>query len=321
MKNLFKGLLNIIICGVLCFIASINTSYADEAKLKFAVISDHKSNFEGLEKALEFIAAQNVDFLIVAGDFSPLSEAYPNYYHMYGFEVGDNLDPDGQDIYFSLGNHDSEPSGDSFFQNNIAPYYPENGPSLSPKGTIFSFDRGNCHFVITNQYWNYPNGGYTPEQLNWIAQDLSESQQPFKFLIGHEPAFPIDRHVGDSLDIDPSMRDSFWEILAQNGAQAYFCGHSHHLSVIMHNGVYQFDAGEVNSDHLCITLVEVDSSITAVSLYETNGFIPASNNDNNVFSASLTETNNDDLAYKVLFSSDIREENKTWGCFIDAASY
>jgi hypothetical protein len=45
----------------------------------FAVISDHRSYFQGLEAALEFIDTQNVDFILGPGDFDPIEDGYTNY--------------------------------------------------------------------------------------------------------------------------------------------------------------------------------------------------------------------------------------------------
>lgn len=146
--------------------------------------------------------------------------------------MGYEQQPDRQEIYYVLGNHDNPSSGETFFQDYIAPCYPNNGPSLSPEGTILSFDWGDCHFTITNQNWDYLTGGYTQEQLDWIEQDPEASNQPYKFVIGQEPAFPQHRHIG-SLDADPSMRDAFWQILVQEKVQAFFCGHTHFYSVVI----------------------------------------------------------------------------------------
>jgi hypothetical protein len=60
-------------------------------------------------------------------------------------------------------------------------------------------------------------GGYTAAQLDWIEDGLMAPDQRYKFVIGHEPEFPMDRHAGDSLDFDPVMRDAFWTVLADNG--------------------------------------------------------------------------------------------------------
>ena len=254
-------------------------TYTQAEDIRFAVIADHRSSFTGVEKALEFIDSQNVNFIIVPGDFDPVDENYLSYYSVHGYIVGPEHQPDRQDIYFVLGNHDSPSSGEAFFQVNIAPYYPTNGPSSAPEGTIFSFDRGDCHFVVTNQYWNYGSGGYTPQQLDWIEQDLGSSQKPFKFVIGHEPAFPQFRHVGNSLDANPQMRDDFWQILSENGVTAFICGHTHHIYSDLVDGVYQLDAGEARGDSLDVIVVDIRSTVMTAHLYSTNGSVPTANDE------------------------------------------
>jgi len=315
LKRVFS--LIIIICFALGFLNGI--AHAKNEKIKFAVISDNKEDYTGLQKALTFIAEQQVDFIITAGDFSPLSEAY-HYYTSAGFVVSSEKEADEQDIYFVIGNHDHEPYGELFFQENIAPYYPENGLFGAPRGTIYSFDKGNAHFIITNQYWNYKNGGYTDEQLNWIENDLRALKQRYKFVVGHEPAYPMDRHIGDSLDADPAMRDAFWEILSENNVQAFFCGHTHHLSVIKDKGVYQIDSGEVAKDHISVVIVEFDENRAVARLYETKGSIPVAA-DHNSYNTSLTGEDAGDEAYEVVFSSDIEKEDGLMGCFIQTLAY
>lgn len=51
--------------------------------MSFAVISDHRSYFQGLEAALEFIHTQNVDFILGPGDFDPIEDGYTNYYLLF----------------------------------------------------------------------------------------------------------------------------------------------------------------------------------------------------------------------------------------------
>lgn len=296
-----------------------------EQTIKFAVIADHNDDFGGLERVLNFIATQDVNFMVVPGDYSA-SGSYYQYYENGGFNIVPGYYPELDDLYFVTGNHDNPPYGGEFFQNDIAPYYPKNGPTFSPEGTIFSFDRGDCHFVITNQYWNISDGGYTQEQLEWIRRDLTESNQSFKFVFGHEPAFPLDRHIGDSLDSEPEIRDSFWKILSENGVQAFFCGHTHHLSTILHDKVYQFDAGEVKSGHICAITVEVNAEIAKVRLYETTGSTPSDDpvfsisidpygyNDNRA-SAGFIEENKDPGTPQILFEGQHEESM----CFISTA--
>jgi predicted phosphodiesterase len=256
------------------FVLFIWVTYTQAEDIRFAVIADHRDSFAGLKNALVFVDSQDVDFIIVPGDFDPIDESYIGYYFVHGYTVGPKHQPDRQEIYFVLGNHDAPSSGEVYFQFNIAPYYPTNGPGSAPEGTIFSFDRGDGHFVVTNQYWNYASGGYTPQQLDWIEQDLASNQKPFKFVIGHEPAFPQFRHVGDSLDADPQMRDDFWQILSENGVTAFICGHTHYIYSDLVDGVYQLDAGEAKGDSLDVIIVDVSSTVMTARLFSTDGSVP-----------------------------------------------
>jgi hypothetical protein len=279
---------------LLFFLLSSWAVYArGQDNISFAVISDHRNYFQGLETALEFIDTQNVDFILVLGDFDPIEDGYTNYYSIHGYTVGPEHRSERQEIYYVLGNHDNPPNGETFFQNYIAPFYPNNRPSLAPEGTIFSFDWADCHFTVTNQYWDYPTGGYTQEQLDWIEQDLAASSQPYKFVIGHEPAFPQHRHVGDSLDADPSLRDAFWQILAEGGVQAYFCSHTHFYSVVLDDAVYQLDAGEAKDDHICVMIAEVNPNAVTIHYYETKGSMPTASDEIDTIVLQSGSGNND----------------------------
>jgi 3',5'-cyclic AMP phosphodiesterase CpdA len=320
------------ICKIFVLIMAIQIfaipAHTKEKNLKFAVISDIR--MDGIRAAMEFIKSQDADFIIVPGDFYYSQKGYYSRFSDYGYGVDPRKEPDQQGIYFAIGNHDDPPSGDNFFKFYIAKAYPKNGPQNAPEGTIYSFDRGNCHFVVTNPYWDQPEGKYTQTQLGWLAQDLSKSSQTFKFVVGHEPAFPLKKHVGDSLDAEPANRDALWKILADNGAQAFFCGHTHNLSHVMEKGVYQFDAGAVNIDDMSVTIVEISSADAIVSSYKTadNSLEPEKNASDTgdlvhrTIVYAMSKEKPDDVLH-VLYSADSsagqeNAKNSFFSCFIGA---
>ena len=100
------------------FVLLIWVTYTRAEDIRFAVIADHRDSFAGLEKALEFIDSQDVDFIIVPGDFDPIDETYSGYYFVHDYTVGPEHQPNRQEIYFALGNHDAPPSGEVYFQFN-----------------------------------------------------------------------------------------------------------------------------------------------------------------------------------------------------------
>ena len=110
----------------------------------------------------------------------------------------------------------------------------QDGPAGTEE-TTYSWDYGNAHFISLNVYWDGTSdtgssGDIGPDLYAWLAADLADNDKPATFVFGHEPAFPENRHVGDSLDQYPTNRDAFWQLLEDNGVTAYFCGHTHYYS-------------------------------------------------------------------------------------------
>ncbi len=127
-----------------------------------------------------------------------------------------------------------------------------------PKGceeTTFSFDYGDTHFVVLNQYFDGvrdwgSKGDVVPELLEWLEADLAATTKKHIFVFGHEPLIPMPdmdngriRHQGDSLDEDPENAFAFHQLLLKYGVDAYVCGHTHNTSYAKINGLWQLDPG------------------------------------------------------------------------------
>jgi hypothetical protein len=137
---------------------------------------------------------------------------------------------------------------------NTLPNIVNSGPANGVE-TNYSFDYGDAHFTVINEYYDGTSDtatdGDVPDALhNWLNNDLSNTLQPIKFVIGHEPAFPqVDeqsgrlRHGDDSLNAHEANRDRFWQTLVDWGVIAYICGHTHNFGVYLYNGVWQIDVG------------------------------------------------------------------------------
>lgn len=244
---------------------------AAQKEFTFAVISDFRHHYAPLTRAMSFIDQRGADLVVVGGDQDPIERNYRDVFVPFGFGLDPDRPPNRQRLYFVIGNHDSPPLGEPFFREKLASSYPDNGPPGAPPGTVYSFDRGLVHFVITNQYWGDPEGGYTREQLTWLSRDLAASRRPYKFVFGHEPAFPARRHVGDSLDQDPARRDEFWDILVENGVGAYFCGHTHYYNITRRRGVHQIDSGVVAAYRITVLLLAPGPEECRISFFETKG--------------------------------------------------
>ncbi len=153
----------------------------------------------------------------------------------------------------------------------------QNGPAGSVQST-YSWNHGNAHFVMLNEYWNggtaagsdvATNGDVVPALRNWLDNDLAGNTRPAVFVFGHEPAYPFNRHVGDSLDAHLENRDAFWGLLESYNVDAYICGHTHVYSKYQKtaDGTWQIDLGNAGNDTDAngYTFLDVTVSDTAVT--------------------------------------------------------
>lgn len=156
------------------------------------------------------------------------------------------------------GNHEMEFEQDiqwiQKYNKNSLPNVVKFGPSGTEELT-YSFDWGNCHFIVLNQYYdgksiNGTDGDIVPELMTWLENDLTASKKKFIFVFGHEPIVSVPdmdngriRHQGDSLDKYPKNAFRFHQLLLKHKVTAYFCGHTHSTSFAKINGLWQLDTG------------------------------------------------------------------------------
>ena len=203
--------------------------------------------------------------------------------------------------YPGVGNHEAESiaadmpwlrleyGGGNGVRTPLKEFTNQDGPLSSPQ-TTYSWDYGNAHFIMLNEYWDgaYNDaatiyGDIVPELHDWLADNLAANTKPFVFIFGHEPAFPYNRHVGDSLDRNPARRDAFWSLLESEGVSAYMVGHTHYYS--KHQGdkdnvgeVWQLDVGNARGRPLASEAdgstffdVVVGTDQAVVNVYRDNG--------------------------------------------------
>ncbi len=162
--------------------------------------------------------------------------------------------------YPVTGNHEAETTADmnwlrSFNTGgNSLPKVVNTGPPGSIE-TTYSFDYGDTHFVVLNEYFDGSSdtgtdGDITDSLYSWLVGDLNANTKPVIIVFGHEPAYPQPdeesgriRHAEDSLNKYAANRDRFWSTLASFGVKAYVCGHTHGYSAVMIDGGWQIDVG------------------------------------------------------------------------------
>lgn len=260
-----KLILNILITGyaVVCLQSCIETNPSTgkltQDDLTFIVAADwrnkateryHSSEyFQGVLEAIDKIGKGS--FMVSPGDLDPVAASAELI-----------IDVLGEDYpwYPVVGNHDTEDhtSMQTLRKINAGGNSLQNIVNVGPPGSIettFSFDYGNSHFVVINQYFDGKSdigtdGTIVPEILHWLEEDLEKNTKAYVFVIGHEPLIAMPdmangriRHVGDSLDKYPREAFKFHQLMMKYNVVAYICGHTHNTSYSNINGLWQFDCG------------------------------------------------------------------------------
>jgi Icc protein len=137
----------------------------------------------------------------------------------------------GIPVYPTLGNHELL-TGLASGQEAYRDYFelPTNGPSGYDE-LAYSVEHKNALFVCLDSYYfdgqTFFSNQITNAQLAWLNNLLGSTTKKFKFVFTHSPAYPVDGHIGNSLDSNQAQRDAFWNILDDGQATIFFAGHEH----------------------------------------------------------------------------------------------
>ena len=246
-------------CLLSCAATSNSTIEVDQDELTFIVAADwryfateryHSSEY--FQGVLEAIAEYGKgSFMVSPGDFDPVAPSVNIISEILGEHYA---------WYPVIGNHDFEKLVDiqTLRAINVGGNTLANIVNMGPPGsieTMYSFDYGESHFIVLNQYFDGKSdigtdGDLVPETLQWLENDLKNNVKPNIFVIGHEPLIAMPdmangriRHVGDSLDKYPRNAYKFYRLMIDYNVVAYICGHTHNTSYSKINGLWQFDCG------------------------------------------------------------------------------
>ncbi len=202
--------------------ASITNTYLSYSKGKndgfsFAVLSDSESQAGVIspvyKNIIKNINESEADFMIHIGDFT--GQGLDSEYQEFTDFMKNNLDIP---YYTAPGNHDilqDKETKDTFkkYFNNL--YY--------------SFDHQNAHFIILDNSNN--KYGFDNDQLEWLANDLSQNQDKQIFIFMHRP---IDIPYANKIDISDGASKqakesytAFRELLKNYEITEIFTGHIH----------------------------------------------------------------------------------------------
>ena len=247
---------------------SIATAAPAPTSFHFTVTSDiHMKTaiYSGVLDAMQANSGGQGAFQISIGDICDTAGQTPQ-------TIRDLIDAHfGADaVWFpAMGNHDASVAATSASMTwRYAEYKTGNGARTpimklvsrpGPAGcaeTTYSWNHGNAHFVVLNEYWNggtaagsdiATDGDIVPALRQWLERDLAANTQPFVFVFGHEPAFPQQRHLDNSLNKYPDNRDAFWNVLKHYHVQAFISGHVHFYYKEQRDGVWQISDGNAGN--------------------------------------------------------------------------
>jgi len=207
-----------------------------------------KRYFDGACEALRSIGSG--EFMLLPGDCDPPGPVRATIDQYLGTNY----------LWFPLvGNHDTEKPADMRWLRDWAcagiPHLVRKGPPGAEE-TTYSFDFGNSHVVMLNQYFDGKSDAVRGKEslpdatLEWLEQDLAATRQPLIWVVGHKPLRSLPdmdsrrvRHEKELISANKTRMERFVDLLKRHRVKAYICGHTHSTSVARVKGIWQLDSG------------------------------------------------------------------------------
>ncbi len=131
------------------------------------------------------------------------------------------------------GNHEvsEEEFSDNFSMSaETARLSPMSHGDMSPDAFTYSTRIEGLHLLVLNNYATGRRMKLSAEQIEFVRRELSRNRDVVSVVASHEPAFPVAKHIGSSLDSKPQLRDELMRTLAAGGVPVLFVSHEHHYS-------------------------------------------------------------------------------------------
>ncbi|OCA87773.1 hypothetical protein A8F94_07960 [Bacillus sp. FJAT-27225] len=185
---------------------------------EFAVFGDTQSpsDLSDFGKILQNQSKNDLSFMIHVGDLIDESAKFKQWDDALSL-MSSISSIRSTDLVAALGNHEymGDPDGSlakAIFNN------PENGPDVD-KGGTYSIEYQNMHISVL---------GYTDsaevldKQLEWLKQDVKNSDKPWKILVTHKPPYFTNPFGGNAI-----MNQKLPPVVDELGIDIVFSGHDH----------------------------------------------------------------------------------------------
>ncbi len=189
------------------------------SSFRFAVFGDSGDGSQNQKDVATRLLQVQPDLVLHAGDIV-YPEASYDLFETKFFQIYKDL---LKSVWLapSMGNHDvTYNNGKSFTDVFVNP---PNATKLADRELYYSFDYGNAHFVILNNYFSMSTVGSA--QYNWLQNDLAASSQFWKFVVFHQPAYASDS--SQSPRDDANIVKNLVPLFEQYNVDIVFSGHWH----------------------------------------------------------------------------------------------
>lgn len=208
---------------------TFTTSAKPGTNFRFAFLADFRENTTIHNQISALVKTAAPRFSLYGGDLC-LDSSYNAFKNE--FFVTNELDLDTSVPFFnSPGNHEGWSANTQAFTR--AP------DSTSGTQAYYSFDYGDVHFLMVNNYTNYSVGS---AQYNWAAADLAASNKPWKVVWFHNPAYCAGGHGEDATMVAWSQN-----LFVPNKVDLVLTGHTHFYQHNFVNGIHHFVVGSVGA--------------------------------------------------------------------------
>jgi 3',5'-cyclic-AMP phosphodiesterase len=197
----------------------------------FAVISDIHSDYNNLQRTLDRIRTDKIDFMVIVGDLTTLGKMEEL------IEIKTILDSTGIPYYVIPGNHDLWS-----IKTQINPFADIFGSDYQ------SFQKGNVKFILGD------NGdgliGIDQRQKTWLDKELTDCPKIYCLVFMHEPLNnPTSKHImGEDSILVASQAGLLVKQLVVAQVKQLFAGHIHYLSTYTLDGLKTTTDGAIKAN-------------------------------------------------------------------------
>ena len=194
------------------------TTLSRKQSFEFAVLGDTQSpsDLSDFTKILGDLDKKDLSFMIHVGDLIDESSKFKQWDDVLKV-MSQYSNIRSTDLISTLGNHEymGDPNGQlakAIFNS------PENGPESDIGGT-YSVDYNNMHISVLGYT---DNNEILNEQLEWLKQDVKNSDKPWKILVTHKPPYYTNPFGGNEI-----MKQKLPPVVDELGIDIVFSGHDH----------------------------------------------------------------------------------------------